>query len=184
MLTTGEGDLGDAIAEARLAGVKPHQLAAAGYINFGFNVINRTADAFGVALPDESDLKAAATVLLSTGYRALSGSPFAWHRRGATADLQRTCVDELATAALAPGCALPVPTREALYLGNGRGVIGEFGRKVEGCASRITSQDVLTLRDHGHSEDAIFEATICAALGASTRRLDGVLQSLKVSAGR
>lgn len=44
--------------------------------------------------------------------------------------------------------------------------------KVVHHAYRITDQDVETLKQAGCSEDAIFEITLCAAMGASLARLE------------
>ena len=51
--------------------------------------------------------------------------------------------------------------------------------KVARCAYRITDEDVAALRSAGHSEDAIFEITVSAALGAGFVRMDRALAALK-----
>ena len=47
-------------------------------------------------------------------------------------------------------------------------------------AYEVTDQDVENLKAAGYSEDAIFEITLCASLGASLARLERGLQMLKV----
>jgi alkylhydroperoxidase family enzyme len=39
-------------------------------------------------------------------------------------------------------------------------------------AYQITDQDVQALKDAGYSEDAVFEVTLCASVGASLARLE------------
>lgn len=51
-------------------------------------------------------------------------------------------------------------------------------RKVTLHAHRITDQDVNALKKAGYSEDAIFEITISAAIGAAETRLQAGLASL------
>jgi alkylhydroperoxidase family enzyme len=51
--------------------------------------------------------------------------------------------------------------------------------KVAGRAYIVTDEDVVALRQAGYSEDAIFEITISAALGAAMARLERGLAALK-----
>jgi alkylhydroperoxidase family enzyme len=51
--------------------------------------------------------------------------------------------------------------------------------KVHGEAYRITEEDVQALLSAGYSEDAVFEITVAAALGAAMRRLEAGLGSLQ-----
>jgi hypothetical protein len=51
--------------------------------------------------------------------------------------------------------------------------------KVTLFAYRITDEDVQRLKDAGYTEDAIFEITLCASLGASLARLERGLSALK-----
>lgn len=51
--------------------------------------------------------------------------------------------------------------------------------KVTLFAYKITDDDVQRLKDAGYSEDAIFEITLCASLGASLARLERGLLALK-----
>src|SRR5262245_9172509 len=47
-----------------------------------------------------------------------------------------------------------------------------YVEKVARFAYKVTDQDIQALRQKGHSEDAIFEITISAALGAGLARLE------------
>ena len=47
-----------------------------------------------------------------------------------------------------------------------------YVEKVTWHAYQVTDQDVQALKDAGYSEDAIFEVTLCASLGAGLARLE------------
>lgn len=54
-----------------------------------------------------------------------------------------------------------------------------YTTKVARHAYKITDQDIATLKEAGYSEDAIFELTLSAALGAGMARLEIGLSALK-----
>lgn len=54
-----------------------------------------------------------------------------------------------------------------------------FIDKVTRYAYKITDQDIQRLKEAGYSEDAIFEITLCASVGASLARLERGLMALK-----
>ena len=64
--------------------------------------------------------------------------------------------------------ARPVPDEWAAYVD-----------KVARHAYQVTDEDVQALKDAGYSEDAIFEVTLSAAMGAGLARLERGLQALK-----
>jgi len=51
--------------------------------------------------------------------------------------------------------------------------------KVTHHAYQVTDQDIEQLKESGYSEDAIFEITLCASMGASLGRLERGLSVLK-----
>jgi alkylhydroperoxidase family enzyme len=51
--------------------------------------------------------------------------------------------------------------------------------KVARHAFKVTDADIEALRAAGYSEDAIFELTLCAALGAGSARLDRAIAAMK-----
>jgi len=53
-----------------------------------------------------------------------------------------------------------------------------YVEKITRYAYQVTDQDVQALRAAGYSEDAIFEITLCASLGASLARLERGLLAL------
>ena len=58
-------------------------------------------------------------------------------------------------------------------------VLGNYIDKVALKAFKVTDGDIRALRDAGYSEDAIFELTLCAALGAGIARLDRAMAAMK-----
>jgi hypothetical protein len=74
-------------------------------------------------------------------------------------------------------------TREAAFEGGGDDpVLSMYVRKVQEDSFRITDADFTHLGEAGFSDDAIFELTVAAAMGAAGRRLDAALRAL-VEAG-
>lgn len=59
------------------------------------------------------------------------------------------------------------------------GALEHYTTKVAQHAYKITDQDIAALKDAGYSEDAIFELTLSAALGAGMARLEIGLSALK-----
>lgn len=57
--------------------------------------------------------------------------------------------------------------------------IGSYVSKVREGSHRVTDRDIIGLRSAGYSEDAIFEITLAAAVGAAKRRLDVALGLLQ-----
>jgi alkylhydroperoxidase family enzyme len=49
-------------------------------------------------------------------------------------------------------------------------------------AYKVTDRDVQQLKEAGYSEDAIFEITLCAGVGASLARLEQGMTALKGAA--
>lgn len=66
---------------------------------------------------------------------------------------------------------LPQETRQAIFDGSEAPENAQtFVDKVHQHAYKVTDEDVAALKTAGYSEDAIFEATICAAVGAGMAR--------------
>src|SRR5215831_16642427 len=57
--------------------------------------------------------------------------------------------------------------------------IRTYVEKIASCAYKTTDADIQALRQAGYSEDAIFEITVSAALGAGLARLERGLAALK-----
>jgi hypothetical protein len=71
-------------------------------------------------------------------------------------------------------------TRAAAYRSDGLPPpLGRYVAKVRGESYRVTDEDVQTLLNAGHSEDAVFEITVATALGAAMRRLEAGLSGLR-----
>ena len=57
--------------------------------------------------------------------------------------------------------------------------LGNYVDKIARHAYLVTDADIEALCDAGYSEDAIFELTLCAALGAGIARLDRGMAAMK-----
>ena len=57
--------------------------------------------------------------------------------------------------------------------------LGNYVDKVALHAFKVTDADIEALRDAGYSEDAIFELTLCAALGSGIARLDRAMAAMQ-----
>ena len=55
----------------------------------------------------------------------------------------------------------------------------DYVNKVALYAYKVTDQDVQKLKEAGYSEDAIFEITLCASVGAGLGRLECGLQAME-----
>ena len=83
----------------------------------------------------------------------------------------------------AEGAELSPATRARIVDGEAiDGPLGPFVERVRREAHAITDAEVEALRRTGVSEDAIFEATVAAALGVGLARLDLALRALEQAA--
>ena len=93
---------------------------------------------------------------------------------------RRATVERLIRAVLDSPGTMPAAERSALCRGEGiPGPLGGYAELVRTASHRITDRDIAALRDAGVSEDAIFETTLAAALGAGVSELDGGLRALE-----
>jgi hypothetical protein len=74
--------------------------------------------------------------------------------------------DQAARAAAYAGEGLPPPL--AAYVASG-----------DSASYRITDGDIAALLAAGHSEDAVFELTVAAAIGAAARSLEAGLRAVR-----
>ena len=83
-------------------------------------------------------------------------------------------------ARVATGAAeLSQEKRQAIFDGSGVPEDAQaFVDKVHRHAYKVTDEDVDALKASGYSEDAIYEATICAALGAGMARWQAAMAAL------
>ena len=75
-----------------------------------------------------------------------------------------------------PGVASPA-IRAAAARGEGEGALGAYARQIEVAAYKVTPDQVTGLQK-SHSDDVLFEVTVCAAFGAAKRRHDAGLAAL------
>ena len=85
----------------------------------------------------------------------------------------------LRAAALERPGTLPEQERRRCFEGDPPAQLAPYVEKVRRHAYRVTDDDVASLRQAGYSEDQIFEATVCTALGAGLSRLEKGLALLE-----
>lgn len=59
---------------------------------------------------------------------------------------------------------------------------GEYPHQIQQAANKVTTEQVEALRTT-HSDDALFELTVCAAHGAAKRRVEAGLDALNEGYG-
>jgi hypothetical protein len=75
-----------------------------------------------------------------------------------------------------PGHASP-QVRAAAAEGKGEGKLGDYVRQIHEAAYKVTPEQLKELQQ-SHSDDVLFEVTVCAAHGAAKRRHDAGLAAL------
>lgn len=81
-------------------------------------------------------------------------------------------IGRLRTAALEQPGVLSPEERRACAEGGPPSRLAGYVEKVRRHAYRVTDTDIAALREAGCSEEEIFEATVCAAVGAGLDRLE------------
>jgi alkylhydroperoxidase family enzyme len=90
----------------------------------------------------------------------------------------------LSQAVLDSPATTPEDLRRAAFEGShADAVLADFVALVDRHAYRVTDARLSALRSLGLSDDAIFEVTVAAALGAAQRRLQAGVKSLDASEG-
>ena len=100
------------------------------------------------------------------------GTQPAGGRAGAVAALRRAVLET-------PGATDPHLREAAFASGVVPGPWTSYVDGVRAASWRIGDDDVAALLAAGCSEDAVFELTLAAALGAATRRLDAGMRALR-----
>jgi hypothetical protein len=94
-------------------------------------------------------------------------------RRAALTDLLET---HRKTLLEGPGHASP-ELRAAAAEGKGDGALGDYVRQIHEAAYKVTAEQLKELQK-AHSDDVLFEITVCAAHGAAKQRHDAGLAAL------
>ncbi|MFQ6045734.1 MAG: hypothetical protein ACE5PT_05150 [Gemmatimonadales bacterium] len=93
-------------------------------------------------------------------------------------------VERLRSAVLSGPGALDRGLREAAYGAEELpGALGHYVAKVRLRAHEVSGEDIDAVRADRRSDDEIFEATVCAALGAGLTRLERGMSALEASRG-
>lgn len=70
-------------------------------------------------------------------------------------------------------------TREAVFAGETTDApYAGYVAKVSESSYKVTPSDFTTMADAGLADDAVFELTLAAAVGAASRRLDAALRAM------
>jgi AhpD family alkylhydroperoxidase len=156
-----------------VAGLPKQAMLEALRVSLVFNIISRLANAFGFTLR-EGQLHSGTRALHRFGYRfpgfLLADGETTRHGdavenlRHAVLDAPATTNPALRTAAAAGG---PLPQPWQSYV-----------TTVRDASYKITGTDIDRLTAAGHTEDEVFEVTVAAAVGASTRGFDGGRRAL------
>jgi hypothetical protein len=78
-----------------------------------------------------------------------------------------------------PGATEP-SVRRAIYRGAPQdGPVGAYVEQIRGQSYRIRDEDVQQLLESGMSQDAVFELTVVAALGAAAERFDAGMRAVR-----
>ncbi len=68
--------------------------------------------------------------------------------------------------------------RSAFHASDLAAPLGTLVDKVAKHASRVTDEDVATVRAAGFNEDELFELVVCAAIGQATRQYEAAMAAL------
>jgi alkylhydroperoxidase family enzyme len=182
------------IAELREAGLDDADMEEAANVGWHFNFINRAADAFDWPLLDDKANKKTARALQRAG-KVLGSEPPSPSfivaedgvRRPPELDMGRRHMlthpgvtsPELRAAAESVGARafgaerprLDVPDELAPYL-----------EKVARHAYKICDEDVLALNRAGYDDEAVFELTVCCAMGAACAGVEALFAVLHADA--
>lgn len=173
------------MTELEQAGLGAEELEAAANVAFHFNFINRLADAFDFPLLNDKQRRRLAKMLDRASRAAVARRPEPSHSRGADQVLRPVEVElGRAHALTTPGVTEPalreaVEAYAASWFGGQRTLEAElptplrsYVETVARWAYRVTDEDVEALIEAGYSEQAIFELTFAAAIGASVPALE------------
>ena len=71
----------------------------------------------------------------------------------------------------------PLELRRAAMAGQGEGPLGEYVRKVQAHAFKVTAEELKALQGR-HSDDELFDLTLCAGYGAARERHQAALNAI------
>src|SRR5688572_7360411 len=89
-------------------------------------------------------------------------------------------LERLKAQLLGPAGSLPVEVRRDIIEGRiVDGALNAFVVRVRANATSVTQAEIDSLKTEGYSEDAIFEAAVCAAFVAGAERFEAGLRAIK-----
>ncbi|WP_370965969.1 hypothetical protein [Amycolatopsis sp. cg9] len=157
-----------------VADLPRHAVLEALRVNLVWNIVNRLANAFGFVLRD-GQLETGTRSLHRFGYR-FPGFLIAEGRYTDLGDAARN----LRHAVLETPGATDKAVRSAALLGEELPEpLKSYAANVRDASYKITDAEIDALKAAGHSEDAIFEVTAAAAIGAALTSYDAGLRAVE-----
>ncbi|TCO54090.1 hypothetical protein [Actinocrispum wychmicini] len=153
--------------QARAVDLPRRAVLEALHVNLVWNVVNRLANAFGFELRD-GQLETGTRSLHRFGYRF----PAFLIADGDRAD-HGGLVDNLRHAVFNAPATTDTALRQAVATGDSAPEPWQrYAATVRDHSYRVTDADIDQLKSAGHAEDAIFEITVAATVGAALRSFD------------
>jgi alkylhydroperoxidase family enzyme len=187
----------DLLAGLEAAGLEREAIEDAANVTFHFNFINRLADAFDFPLLEEGPRRKLAKMLDRAGKVLGAKRPEPSWSRGRDGVLLPVEVQVGRERALYGEGVSPAELRQAVEahaagcfgaLRSGTGEVPEplrgYVDKVARWAYKVIDEDVDELKQAGYENEAIFELSFCAAMGASVAGLERLYAVLFGESGR
>jgi alkylhydroperoxidase family enzyme len=177
----------DFIASLGAAGLDTEAIEDAANVCFHLNLFNRLSDAIDFPVLDEAQRRKTAKMLDFAARNRGGRRPQPSFYRRADGILRPVEVESARANVLRlpgasePALREPVEAAAATWLGGSRDIEQELPKpldayveKVARWAYKVTDEDVDALKQAGYTEQAIFELTLAAALGAAVSALERV----------
>jgi alkylhydroperoxidase family enzyme len=183
------------VAALRDDGLDDRAIEDAASVAFQFNLINRLSDAFDFPLLDDEQRRKLAKALDRASRVAGRRRPSPSHARGADGllrpvELELSRERGLSTPGLTdPALRRAVEARAASWFGGRREQaaedsallsepLGAYVDKVARWAYKVIDEDIDGLREAGYADEAIFELSFAAAMGAAIPAVEQVFAAL------
>tara|TARA_R110002073_G_scaffold123819_1_gene267612 strand:+ start:4435 stop:5031 length:597 start_codon:yes stop_codon:yes gene_type:complete len=177
------------IAGLKTRGLSDVDIEDAASIAFHFNLINRLADAFDFALPNEKQRRRQAAILDVVAKKSTGPRPSPSYAPGQDGIVRPVELNEFREAVLqtvgatAPALRVSMESTAALHMGATREAsppptqLVAYAETLAKYASAITDEEVAALHKAGYDDEALFELTLAGAMGAAFAGIEAVFQA-------